>query len=432
MRASDPDILGCTDFAGMGSMGSAAAMSAESPAAVNGTTAVNGTSSPTHQNPTASTAHHDASLTNGDHAFSSSPKPIILHLGAPIQHHPDIYADLHDQFHLIRPDPADLERHTFIKHLKDGTWGNFSAIMKPRWSTGGEMHPWDKPLIDLLPSNMKVMAAAGAGFDWVDTKALAERGILYCNGLGASTESVANTALYHLISVFTHATASSLAARSPSPSAFQKAHITIPLISHNPSNHTLAIVGLGNIGHLIAQRARALGMTILYHDIARKPLSLEREVSATYYPTLTSMLPHADCLILATPAGDPIVTAHTIALLPRGARIINIARGNLVDEAALADALDSGHISAAGLDVHAREPVVYERFQRMRQVQLTCHTGGASVETNAGFEALAMGNVRRVLEGGQALTAVNKGEVEEWRERGGFAQGGGGGDGEGG
>lgn len=64
----------------------------------------------------------------------------------------------------------------------------------------------------------------------------------------------------------------------------------------------------------------------------------------------------------------------------------------------------------------------------MRQVQLTCHTGGASVETNAGFEGLAMGNVRRVLAGGEALTAVNAGEVEEWRERGGVgvAQGGGG------
>ncbi|KAL9099546.1 MAG: hypothetical protein Q9163_004966, partial [Psora crenata] len=94
-------------------------------------------------------------------------------------------------------------------------------------------------------------------------------------------------------------------------------------------------------------------------------------------------------------------------MLPYGARIVNIARGSLIDEDALVAALDSGHISAAGLDVHAREPRINERFVAMTQVCLTCHTGGASVETNHGFERLAMENVEAVLQGKEPLTAVN-------------------------
>ena len=233
-------------------------------------------------------------------------------------------------------------------------------------------------------------------------------GILYCNGAHASTESVTNTALYHLISVFTHATYSALAARSLSRKNFQEAHTQIPKISHNPAGHTLGIVGLGNIGYTIAKKVKvALGMKILYYDVIRKSPAQEAEVNAQFYPTLESLLPNCDALLLATPSGPPILTSTTLSLLPRGARIVNIARGSLIDEEALADALDCGHISAAGLDVHAREPRINERFVGMRQVCLTCHTGGASVETNNGFERLVMENVEAVLEGGEALTAVN-------------------------
>ena len=108
------------------------------------------------------------------------------------------------------------------------------------------------------------------------------------------------------------------------------------------------------------------------------------------------------------------MTAHTLALLPRGARVVNIASGILIDEEALADALDSGHISAAGLDVHANESVVNPRFVgKRRNVQLTCHTAGASVETSSSFEHLAMLNVEAVLTGKQPLTPVNDREVRD-------------------
>ncbi|KAG8525954.1 uncharacterized protein KY384_000716 [Bacidia gigantensis] len=355
--------------------------------------------------------YHNSCSTNHatSNGSSSSPpsKLRILHLGDSICYNQDIEARIASKFDIIHPDPEDLLRSTFIQRLKDRTWGDFDAIMKPFWSSGN-IGRWNDEVIQHLPGRMKIMACAGAGFDWVDTQALAERGIIYCNGAHASTESVANAALLHIYSVFTFFMWSTTAARSGSPRMWQEAHTDIPLKARNPQGHKLGIVGLGNIGFAIARKVRAaFNMDILYTDLVQKP-SQEQEVSATFYPSLNDMLPHCDALLLATPGGKPIITPDTLARLPDGARLVNIARGSLVQEEALADAIESGHISAAALDVHENEPNVNPRLRKMdRQVQLTCHTGGASLETNNGFERLVMENVEAVLEGRQAKTAVN-------------------------
>ncbi|KAL2046338.1 hypothetical protein N7G274_001785 [Stereocaulon virgatum] len=345
------------------------------------------------------------------HFLTMSPvtRPKILHLGDEIEYHKDIHTRLLSQFVIIRPNPTNPTRSEFIRHLKDKTWGDFSAIMRPYWNTGNEMRPWDRELIELLPKSMKVMASAGAGYDWVDVEALAQKGILYCNGAGASTESVADMALWYIISVFRNMTWSSLAARSDSKLQWEKAHKQIAYRSDNPRGHTLGIIGLGNIGFAIAKKAKAaFDMDILYYDTVRKSKEQEDEVGAEFYDNLDEMLRHSDCILLATPAGETIITARTLALLPQDARVINIARGCLVDEEALADALDTGHISAAGLDVHAKEPgVINPRLRDRHNVTLTSHTGGSSLETVEEFERLAMENVERVLNGEPALTAVN-------------------------
>ena len=216
-------------------------------------------------------------------------------------------------------------------------------------------------------------------------------------------------ALYHIISVFRQMMWSSLAARSNIISEYQDAHRRVAYESDNPRGHTLGIVGLGNIGFAIAKKVRdALGMRILYYDVQRKSREQEIEVGATFFEDRDELFRQSDCLLLATPAGPPVLTRRTLEFLPRGARVVNIARGSLVDEDALADALESGHVSAAGLDVHKKEPQVSNRLSSMRNVTLTSHTGGSSMETVLGFERLAMQNVEAVLDGEEALTAVNK------------------------
>lgn len=104
-------------------------------------------------------------------------KPLILHLGDPIIHDLQYYHRLQSQFDFINPPASQLQRSAFINHLRKRTWGDFSAIMRPFWNTGGEMGKWDGEIIDLLPKSVKVYASAGAGYDWVDTNALADHGI---------------------------------------------------------------------------------------------------------------------------------------------------------------------------------------------------------------------------------------------------------------
>ena len=198
-------------------------------------------------------------------------------------------------------------------------------------------------------------------------------------------------------------------ARSLDPILFRKAHLDLPSRSHNPRNHSLGIIGLGDIGFAIAKKAYiAFGMKILYNDIERKPISQEQQVDAKFYPNLEEMLGQSDCVLIATPfTGQTLITASLLEKFKSGSRLVNIARGSLIDENALADALDRGHLSGAGLDVHANEPHVNERLSKLKSVAMTSHTGGGALETWISFEKLAMENVERVLTGREALTGVN-------------------------
>ena len=105
-------------------------------------------------------------------------RPIVLHIGDPIKYNPKTYAEFAEVFEVIRPSSEERERGAFIQALKEKRWGDFAAIFRPFWGTGGEMGRWDAELIGLLPDSVKVFASAGAGFDWADTKILGEKGEL--------------------------------------------------------------------------------------------------------------------------------------------------------------------------------------------------------------------------------------------------------------
>ncbi|KAK9327552.1 hypothetical protein V1520DRAFT_371961 [Lipomyces starkeyi] len=298
-----------------------------------------------------------------------------------------------------------------MKALKEKKWGDFHAIFRPYWNTGGEMGQWNEEMISLLPSTVKVFASAGAGYNWADVDVLAKYGVYYCNGAGASSEAVADMAIFHILSVFRNLTWSHLAARSGDPERWWDAHKYVNDTAHNPRGHTIGIIGLGNIGYLIAWKAYvAFGVKIVYNDILRKSREREESIQAVYYEKLEDMLAVADCVVIATPfSGEKIVTAQLLAKFKKGSRLVNIARGGLVDSQALADALESRHIFAAGLDVFENEPYVHPRLiENKKYVTLTCHNAGGAIETNYRFESLAMENVSLVLSGKEPLTPVNK------------------------
>ena len=233
--------------------------------------------------------------------------------------------------------------------------------------------------------------------------------ITYCNAAAACTESVADTAIWLILSTYRLFSWSAQAARSVSATAFRDANRNIAAITNNPRNSTLGIVGLGRIGFRVAEKARtAFGMNIVYNDVRRMPDDVENKIDATFYPKLDDMLAIADCVVIATPFdGQKIINASSFQHFKPGSRIVNVARGKLIDEAALVEALETGRIFAAGLDVHYDEPNVNEQLARMRNVEVLSHTAGASVDSHVGFERLGMENILAFFETGKALTAVN-------------------------
>jgi hydroxypyruvate reductase len=150
----------------------------------------------------------------------------------------------------------------------------------------------------------------------------------------------------------------------------------------------------------MAKRARGFDMRVVYH--ARHRVVPEQEQGAEHFADFRAMLPHCDFLSLhapATLATDRIINAETLALLPRGAVLVNVARGGLVDEDALYDALTSGQLFAAGLDVFRDEPDFDTRFAALPNVILSPHIGSGSVETRNAMGFRALDNIAAVLAG---------------------------------
>lgn len=279
------------------------------------------------------------------------------------------------------------------------------------------MGQWETELISLLPPTVRIFASAGAGFNWADVDILGQRKIWYANGAGASDEAVSDTALYMILSVFRNFTRSQLAARTADPEKFTEMHKLIATISHNPRGHVLGVVGFGNISKKLAFKARmALGMKIHYFDIFRADTEEEEGLNATYHDSLDGLLKVADCVTLHTPLNkhtQDLIDSRALSLMKPGSRIVNTARGPVVNEHALIHALETGHLSAAALDVHYYEPQVSPKLASMDNVTLTTHIGGGALETRINFELNAMRNIIAVVGpngefAGEPLTSVNR------------------------
>ncbi|KAI4591714.1 hypothetical protein KJ359_012689 [Pestalotiopsis sp. 9143b] len=345
-------------------------------------------------------------------SLTSTTKPVVLHIGDPVRYNPDTFALLSSLCTVVRPPASERSRPEFVRALRERRWGDFAAIFRPFWGTGGEMGRWDDELISLLPPSVRVFASAGAGFDWADTRLLAERGIVYCNGGLAAAEAVADFAVALIISTFRPLAYNMAAASSGDAQQFQACHERATGRSRNLRSQTLGLVGLGNIGQQVARRmGPGFGMDVVYYDVERKPADLEERLGARFCGSLEELCRASDCVVLCAPSGGggALIDEKSLAWFETGSRLVNVARGSLVDEEALADALEEGHLSSVALDVHADEPRVHERLRAFSgdRALLTCHNAGGTVETHFGFEELAMRNIIAVLSGKQPITPVN-------------------------
>lgn len=257
--------------------------------------------------------------------------------------------------------------------------------------------------IAALPASVKIIATFSVGYDHIDVPAAAARGIIVTNTPDVLTEATADIALLLILAASRRAREGEAMVREATWVGWNP----MQLIGWQITGKRLGILGMGRIGQALAQRARACGMQIHYHNRHRLPA--ETEAGAIYHPTLETLLPVSDVLSLHAPASvatDRLMNADRIAALPKGAILVNTARGSLVDDAALIAALGSGHLAAAGLDVFAGEPDIDPRYRSLPNVFPLPHLGSATVETRTAMGMRALDNLAAVLAGQPPLHPV--------------------------
>jgi lactate dehydrogenase-like 2-hydroxyacid dehydrogenase len=259
----------------------------------------------------------------------------------------------------------------------------------------------DASTVSALPNRVRIVATCSVGYDHIDVAACAAHDVVVTNTPEVLTDATADLTFMLLLCACRRASEYQAVMKA----GWREQHGMNHMLGVQVSGKTLGIVGMGRIGQAVAQRARGFGMRILYHDLRR--LSQERERGAVFHPDLRQMLPSCDIVTLHTPGGmGVLMNRDTISLLPRGAVFVNAARGDLVDEDALIEALRSGHLFAAGLDVFSSEPDYDLRLRDLPNVFLTPHMGSATVETRNAMGFRALDNIAAVLSGRTPLDRV--------------------------
>jgi D-3-phosphoglycerate dehydrogenase len=249
----------------------------------------------------------------------------------------------------------------------------------------------------------RIVVRVGVGFDNVDLEAAGKHGIVVGNVPDYGTEEVADHALMLLLAIARRLVPchNQVVAGGWSASwAFGTPRLR---------GRTLGILGCGRIGTAMAMRGKALGMRVVFYDPYKSP-GYEKALGVERCYRLDEFLPRAEFLSLHTPLTPQtrhILNAKSLALLPPGAYVINTARGPCIDLDALADALDSGQVSSAALDVFEREPLDHDEIRKHPHVVLTPHTAFYSVEGYVEMRTKAAQEIRRGLVGEPVLNPVN-------------------------
>ena len=260
--------------------------------------------------------------------------------------------------------------------------------------------PLNAEAIAALPPSVRVGATSSVGYDHIDVAAAHVRGMVVTNTPGVLTECTADHAFMMLLTAARRGYEYDRIMRQGWRYRIGQGD----LLGVRVTGKTLGILGMGRIGRAMAQRARGFDMKVVYHARTRLPPELEQ--GAEYFPDFHAMLPHCDFLSLHAPAGpatDKMVNAQALSLMPRGGVLVNVSRGGLVDEDALYDALTSGQLFAAGLDVFRTEPDFDMRFAALDNVFLSPHVGSASRETRNAMGYRALDNIVGVLSGRGAM-----------------------------
>ncbi len=253
------------------------------------------------------------------------------------------------------------------------------------------------------PFRAKILANFGVGYNHIDAGAARAAGLLVTNTPGAVTDATADIALTLMLMTCRRAGEGERLVRAGQWRGWQPTQ----MLGLHMTGKVLGVVGMGRIGKAIARRAQAgFGMDVVFYN--RSPVA-DPGVPARQLPSLEDVMAAADVVVLAVPATPQthhLIGEAALAAMRPTAHLVNIARGDVVDEAALIDALRAGSLAGAGLDVYEFEPRVPEALLGMENVVLLPHLGTAALEVREAMGRMAIANARAVLEGGAPLNPV--------------------------
>ncbi|MGE0723423.1 MAG: 2-hydroxyacid dehydrogenase [Alphaproteobacteria bacterium] len=255
-----------------------------------------------------------------------------------------------------------------------------------------------KPVIDAAGPALKLIASFGTGVDHVDLKAAHGRGIMVTNTPGVLTEDTADMAMALILAVARRIGEGERLVRAGK----WKGWAPTAMLGRRLGGRRLGIVGMGRIGQALARRARGFGLSVHYHNRKRVHPEIETELEATWWESLDQMLARVDVVSVNcphTPATFHLLSARRLKLLQPHAILVNTARGEVIDEAALARLLAAKEIAGAGLDVFEHEPAVNPRLLRLDNVVLLPHMGSATLEGRIAMGEKVIVNVKTWADG---------------------------------
>jgi glyoxylate reductase len=260
----------------------------------------------------------------------------------------------------------------------------------------------DAAVLSQSGDKLKLIANFGNGVDNIDVATALQRGITVTNTPGVLTEDTADMTMALMLSVPRRLAEGAAVLTSDT-------HWTgwTPtwMLGHRIWGKRLGIIGMGRIGQAVARRARAFGLQIHYHNRRRLPPSIEEELETTFWESLDQMLARMDIISINcphTPATYHLLSARRLKLMQPGAYVVNTARGEVIDENALARMIEAGELAGAGLDVFEHEPAVNPKLVKLARtgkVVLLPHMGSATLEGRVDMGEKVIINIRTFMDG---------------------------------
>lgn len=263
--------------------------------------------------------------------------------------------------------------------------------------------PYDKHLLGALVPDCEVIVSASAGYNEFDVPWMTSAGIYFCNTIDAVSEGTADMAIFLILATVRNASVAERQARAGD----WKTGLTP---SKDPHGKVLGVLGMGSIGKHVAVKARVFGMKVVYYQRHRLSEDEERKYAATYCSSLEELLGRSDVVSIHTPLNaqtEGLLGQEQFGQMKDGAFLVNTARGAIVDEEALIQALESGKLARAGLDVFRAEPNINEYFRQSDKVVLQPHMGGLTESAFAKSQLECLENLRAYFEKGVPNSPVN-------------------------